>query len=131
MKIFRFTKTVGSTIPMKATFFITYIMIDGWAGIAAEILRLAPLITFHLKNTFLVKTEQDRQSAMDPGSLEFATSEPRIQLYFMLGHVYAPVTPLLLPFIVVFFAFSYLVFRHQVSSGNRLRHHILLLIINN
>ena len=78
---------------MKATFFITYIMIDGWAGIAAEILRLAPLITFHVKNTFLVKTEQDRQNAMDPGSLEFATSEPRIQLYFMLGHVYAPVTP--------------------------------------
>ncbi|KAE9621954.1 putative calcium-dependent channel, 7TM region phosphate [Lupinus albus] len=108
-----FTKTVGSTIPMKATFFITYIMVDGWAGIAAEILRLAPLITFHLKNTFLVKTEQDRENAMDPGSLEFATSEPRIQLYFMLGHVYSPVTPFLLPFIVVFFAFSYMVFRHQ------------------
>jgi len=100
---------------MKATFFITYIMIDGWAGIAAEILRLAPLITFHVKNTFLVKTEQDRQNAMDPGSLEFATSEPRIQLYFMLGHVYAPVTPFLLPFIVVFFAFAYMIFRHQVS----------------
>lgn len=100
---------------MKATFFITYIMIDGWAGIAAEILRLSPLITFHMKNTFLVKTEQDRQNAMDPGSLEFATSEPRIQLYFMLGHVYAPVTPFLLPFIVVFFAFAYMIFRHQVS----------------
>jgi hypothetical protein len=63
-----------------------------------------------------VKTEQDRKNAMDPGSLDFATSEPRIQLYFMLGHVYAPVTPLLLPFIVVFFAFSYMVYRHQVSS---------------
>ncbi|KAF1898245.1 hypothetical protein Lal_00033011 [Lupinus albus] len=112
----KFTKTVGSTIPMKATFFITYIMVDGWAGIAAEILRLAPLITFHLKNTFLVKTEQDRENAMDPGSLEFATSEPRIQLYFMLGHVYSPVTPFLLPFIVVFFAFSYMVFRHQIIN---------------
>ncbi|XP_028217724.1 CSC1-like protein At4g02900 isoform X2 [Glycine soja] len=111
-----FTKTVGSTIPMKATFFITYIMIDGWAGIAAEILRLSPLITFHMKNTFLVKTEQDRQNAMDPGSLEFATSEPRIQLYFMLGHVYAPVTPFLLPFIVVFFAFAYMIFRHQIIN---------------
>ncbi|XP_004493651.1 CSC1-like protein At4g02900 [Cicer arietinum] len=111
-----FTKTVGSTIPMKATFFITYIMLDGWAGIAGEILRLSSLISFHLKNTFLVKTEQDRQNAMDPGSLEFATSEPRIQLYFMLGHVYAPVTPLLLPFIVVFFAFSYMVFRHQIIN---------------
>jgi calcium permeable stress-gated cation channel len=100
---------------MKASFFITYIMVDGWAGIAAEILRLKPLIMFHVKNAFLVKTEQDRDQAMDPGSLDFASSEPRIQLYFLLGLVYAAVTPILLPFILVFFSFSYLVFRHQVS----------------
>lgn len=99
---------------MKATFFITYIMVDGWAGIAAEILRLVPLVVFHLKNAFLVKTEQDRQQAMDPGHLDFATSEPRIQFYFLLGLVYAAVAPILLPFIIVFFAFSYVVFRHQV-----------------
>ncbi|KAI4349548.1 hypothetical protein L6164_010126 [Bauhinia variegata] len=111
-----FTKTVGSTIPMKATFFITYIMVDGWSGIAGEILRLTPLITFHLKNAFLVKTEEDREQVMDPGSPAFATSEPRIQLYFMLGHVYAPVTPILLPFILIFFAFAYVVFRHQIIN---------------
>ncbi|OAY82336.1 CSC1-like protein [Ananas comosus] len=106
---------VGRSIPMKATFFISYIMVDGWAGIAAEIIRLKPLVIFHLKNTFLVKTEQDREQAMDPGCLEFASSEPRIQLYFLLGLVYAVVTPILLPFIIVFFSFSFLVFRHQLS----------------
>lgn len=99
---------------MKATFFITYIMVDGWSGIAAEIVRLAPLIVYHLKNAFLVKTEKDREEAMDAGSLTFSISEPRIQLYFLLGLVYAAVTPILLPFIVVFFAFAYVVFRHQV-----------------
>lgn len=111
-----FPKTVGVAIPMKATFFITYIMVDGWAGVAAEILRVVPLVLFHLKNTFLVKTEQDREQAMDPGSLDYATSEPRIQLYFLLGLVYSVVTPILLPFIVVFFGFSYLVFRHQIIN---------------
>lgn len=110
----RIPRTVGVSIPMKATFFITYIMVDGWTGIAAEIIRLKPLMVFHLKNTFLVKTEQDREQAMDPGSLEFATCEPRIQLYFLLGLVYTAVTPILLPFIVVFFALSYIVFRHQI-----------------
>ncbi|XP_068658671.1 CSC1-like protein At4g02900 [Aristolochia californica] len=109
-------KTVGASMPMKATFFITYIMVDGWAGIAAEILRLKPLIVFHLKNTLLVKTESDREQAMDPGSLDFASSEPRIQLYFLLGFVYSVVTPILLPFICVFFGFSYLVFRHQIIN---------------
>ncbi|KAJ4829129.1 hypothetical protein Tsubulata_011814 [Turnera subulata] len=109
-------KTVGVSIPMKATFFMSYTMVDGWAGIAAEILRLVPLIIFHLKNAFLVKTDQDREQAMDPGSIDFATSEPRIQLYFLLGLVYAAVTPLLLPFVIVFFAFSYVVFRHQIIN---------------
>ncbi|CAK9311664.1 unnamed protein product [Citrullus colocynthis] len=59
----RIPKTIGFTIPMKATFFITYIMVDGWAGIAGEIMMLKPLILFHLKNIFLVKTEKDREEA--------------------------------------------------------------------
>ncbi|KAK9989868.1 hypothetical protein SO802_030107 [Lithocarpus litseifolius] len=111
-----FAKTIGMSVPMKVTFFITYIMVDGWAGIAAEILRMVPLVIFHLKNTFLVKTERDREQAMDPGILSFATSEPLIQLYILLGLVYSVITPVLLPFIVAFFAFSYLIFRHQIIN---------------
>ncbi|CAN1811220.1 Calcium permeable stress-gated cation channel 1 [Linum perenne] len=99
-------KIIGVAIPMKATFFITYIMVDGWAGIAGEILMLKPLIIFHLKNFFLVKTEKDREEAMDPGSLGFNTGEP-------------PVTPILLPFILIFFAFAYVVFRHQPAVHGR------------
>ncbi|KAG8068902.1 hypothetical protein GUJ93_ZPchr0005g15291 [Zizania palustris] len=107
---------VGESIPMKATFFVTYVMVDGWAGVAAEVLRLKPLVMFHIKNAFLVRTEKDREEAMDPGSLNFGTTEPRIQLYFLLGLVYAVVTPILLPFIIVFFSLAYLVFRHQIIN---------------
>lgn len=109
-------KTIGVAVPMKATFFITYIMLDGWAGVAGEILRLKPLIIYHLKNTFLVKTEKDREEAMDAGSIGFNTGEPQIQFYVLLGLVYAVVTPVLLPFILVFFGFSFLVFRHQIIN---------------
>uniref|UniRef100_A0A0D9WKK4 CSC1/OSCA1-like 7TM region domain-containing protein n=1 Tax=Leersia perrieri TaxID=77586 RepID=A0A0D9WKK4_9ORYZ len=109
-------KTIGLAIPMKATFFITYVMVDGWTGIAGEILRLKALIFFHLKNFFLVKTEKDREEAMDPGSICFDSCEPRIQLYFLLGLAYAVVTPLLLPFILVFFGLAYVVYRHQIIN---------------
>ncbi|XP_052302676.1 CSC1-like protein At3g21620 isoform X2 [Populus trichocarpa] len=109
-------KTVGVSIPMKATFFITYIMVDGWAGVAGEILRLKPLIIYHLKNFFLVKTEKDKKEAMDPGTLGFNTGEPQIQLYFLLGLVYAVVSPILLPFIIVFFALAFVVYRHQIIN---------------
>lgn len=109
-------RTIGVSIPMKATFFITYIMVDGWAGIAAEILRLKPLVIFHLKNMFIVKTERDREKAMDPGSVDFPETIPSLQLYFLMGIVYAVVTPILLPFILVFFAFAYFVYRHQIIN---------------
>ncbi|XP_055821038.1 CSC1-like protein At1g32090 [Solanum dulcamara] len=109
-------RNIGVSIPMKATFFMTYIMVDGWAGIAGEILRLKPLVIFHLKNMFLVKTERDVERAMDPGSVDFPETLPSLQLYFLLGIVYAVVTPILLPFILVFFAFAYLVYRHQVIN---------------
>lgn len=109
-------QTIGVAIPMKATFFMTYIMVDGWAGVAGEILRLKPLIFYHLKNFFLVKTEKDREEAMDPGSIGFNTGEPQIQFYFLLGLVYAVVTPLLLPFILIFFGLAYVVYRHQIIN---------------
>ncbi|GLT80631.1 hypothetical protein SLA2020_520620 [Shorea laevis] len=112
----QFPRTIGVSIPMKATFFITYIMVDGWAGIAGEILRLKPLVIYHLKNMFLVKTERDREKAMDPGSVDFPETIPSLQLYFLLGIVYAVVTPILLPFILVFFALAYLVYRHQIIN---------------
>ena len=117
---YRIPRTIGVSIPMKATFFITYIMVDGWAGIASEILRLKPLVIFHLKNMFLVKTERDREKAMNPGSVDFPETLPSLQLYFLLGLVYAVVTPILLPFILVFFALAYLVYRHQVSLSTNL-----------
>ncbi|ONM00385.1 hypothetical protein Zm00014a_000873 [Zea mays] len=109
-------RTIGVAIPMKATFFMTYVMVDGWAGIANEILRVKALVIYHLKNMFIVKTERDRDRAMDPGSIGLGENLPSLQLYFLLGLVYAVVTPLLLPFIIVFFAFAFLVYRHQIIN---------------
>lgn len=114
----RIPRNIGVSIPMKATFFITYIMVDGWAAIACEILRFKHLVIFQLKNMFIVKTERDMEKAMNPGGVDFPETLPSLQLYFLLGIVYMVVTPILLPFILIFFAFAYFVYRHQVSSTN-------------
>lgn len=112
----RFPRTIGVSIPMKATFFMTYIMVDGWAGVAGDILRLKPLVIYHLKNMFIVKTDRDRQKAMNPGSIGLAKNLPTLQLYFLLGLVYAVVTPILLPFVLIFFILAFLVYRHQIIN---------------
>ncbi|XP_078438187.1 hyperosmolality-gated Ca2+ permeable channel 1.8-like isoform X2 [Wolffia australiana] len=109
-------RTIGLGIPMKATFFITFIMADGWTAIAFEILRLKPLVIFHLKNMFIIKTERDRERAVDPGGFDLRETLPTIELYFLLGLVYGVVSPILLPFVVVFFGFAFVVYRHQISN---------------
>ncbi|MFS8022645.1 putative calcium-dependent channel, 7TM region phosphate [Helianthus anomalus] len=102
---------------MKATFFIMYIMVDSWSGTAGEILRLKPLIIYHLKNFFLIKTEKDREEAMDPGSIGFNTREPQIQFYFVIGLIYAVVTPLLTnPLYSGFLRPCIFVYRHQIIN---------------
>ena len=65
---------------------------------------------------FLVKTEKDREAAMDPGSIGFNTSESQIQLYFLRGLVYTVSAPLLLPFILVFFALVYIFYSHHIIN---------------
>ncbi|KAL7603822.1 hypothetical protein Lser_V15G19079 [Lactuca serriola] len=56
---------------------------------------------------------------MDPGSLLWPVTEPRLQFYFLLGLVYSTITPILFPFIIVFFAFDYMFFRHQWVHINK------------
>ncbi|GAU38250.1 hypothetical protein TSUD_119300 [Trifolium subterraneum] len=80
-------RTIGVSIPMKATFFMTHIML------------------------------KPREIEERPWILGLWTIPKLFQafkLYFLLGIVYAVVTPILLPFILVFFAFAYSVYRHQI-----------------
>lgn len=99
---------------MKATFFITYIMVDGWAGAAFEILRPLPLLIYHIRNLLFVDTDANKMHAMDPGPIIFYIGLSQLLLYFLMGLVYSVITPIILPFIVVFFALNYVVNRHQV-----------------
>eukprot|EP00897_Mesotaenium_endlicherianum_P000463 jgi/Mesen1/10417/ME000818S09896 len=93
----------GNTIPIKATFFMTYTMVDAWAGLSAEIFRLFPLIMYHTQ-------------AMRVTGVSYAEGFPQLELYYLLGLVYCTITPLLLPFLLVFFGFGYIVYRNQVIN---------------
>ncbi|KAL8138799.1 hypothetical protein V2J09_004800 [Rumex salicifolius] len=44
-----------------------------------------------VNNMFLVKTERDREKAMYPGSVDYPETLPCLQLYFLLGLVYAAI----------------------------------------
>jgi hypothetical protein len=64
-------ETLGNAIPSKSSFFITYIMVDGWAGFPAELLRLWPLLLYHIRVAFFVVTDRDRDNAMNVQRLQY------------------------------------------------------------
>lgn len=113
----RFLDTLADSIPQKGTFFITYIMVDGWSGPAGEILRLWPLVMYHIRNSLFCKTERDRLRATSPGTMSLDQTLPQLQLYFLMGLVYSVITPVILPFIVIFMGFAFVVYRYQVRTG--------------
>ncbi|XP_031503048.1 CSC1-like protein At1g32090 [Nymphaea colorata] len=103
-------KTIGVSVPTKATFFITYIMLDGWSAVATVLLRTKSLALYHLR------TEKDREQAMEQENIGIPENLPRLHLYFLLGLVYAVVSPILLPFVIIFFGLGFLVYRHQIIN---------------
>lgn len=110
----RIPSTFGNAIPGKATFFTTYIMVDGWSGLAFELTRLFPLVYFHARAAVFLRTEKDLDKATPAGNVCYETVFPQLGLYFLLGLVYATSSPLILPFLIFFFGFGYIIYRHQV-----------------
>lgn len=115
--ITRFLNTLALSIPQKASFFITYIMVDGWSGPAGEILRLWPLVKYHIRNSLFCRTERDKLRAASPGTLTLDQALPQLQLYFLMGLVYSVITPVIIPFIIIFLAFGFVVYRYQVIEA--------------
>lgn len=109
----RIPNALGVSIPMKATFFMTYIMIDGWTSNAAEIFRLLPLLIYHLQNS-RVQTDKERVKVIPATPPQYNIVLSRVSLYFLIGLVYAIISPLILPFLCVYFALGYIVYRNQV-----------------
>ncbi|CAM6101640.1 unnamed protein product [Calypogeia fissa] len=105
---------LGKAIAQRATFFITYIMVDGWTNNAAELVRVKPFLLYHFKVATMVRTEEDRDRATPVGSIRYTVAVPRLGLYFLLGFVYSTISPLILPFIIIYLLAAYVVYRNQV-----------------
>lgn len=95
---------------------MTYILVDGWANTGAEILRLCPLLRYHVAHVIFVQSEKDQMKILPASPPDHTVILDLLSLFFffLLGLVYAIISPLILPFLCIFFAFGYLVYRNQV-----------------
>lgn len=89
---------------------MTYVMTSGWTGLSCELLQPVPLIGNWLFKSVLMKEED----FVRPVTFSFHTEVTRVLLFGLLGFTFCILAPLILPFLLIYFCFAFLVYRNQV-----------------
>ncbi|XP_076950622.1 hyperosmolality-gated Ca2+ permeable channel 2.1-like [Bidens hawaiensis] len=103
---------LAELIPRQASFFMTYVMTSGWSGLSFELLQPVPLVGNWLFKCVLMKDEDFVQ----PITFAFHTEVTRVLLFGLLGFTFCILAPLILPFLLVYFCFAFLVYRNQIMN---------------
>jgi len=99
---------------IQASFFITYVLTSGWAGLSAELLQLFSLV-YNLFKKILFRSEDDPNYVQ---SFPYYTEVPKVLLFGLIGFTCSIFAPLILPFLLVYFTLGYLVYRNQVNPSS-------------
>eukprot|EP00050_Salpingoeca_kvevrii_P022373 m.125414 g.125414 ORF g.125414 m.125414 type:complete len:394 (-) comp9690_c0_seq2:363-1544(-) len=105
---------LGNAIPATGNFFINYVMLEALSVFPLELLQLGPLIVSWFKLKYLAKTEREREEAEDPGPYDYGVALPSQLLVILVGLTYSTVAPAIIPFLIFYFFFGYVTYRHQL-----------------
>ncbi|RDY11770.1 CSC1-like protein, partial [Mucuna pruriens] len=97
-------------VPAQASFFITYVVTQGWTSVSSELFRVIPFIFSWITRPF-TSTDDDFEVPSTP----YHKDIPRILFFGLLGITYFFLAPLILPFLLAYFCLAYIIFRNQVS----------------
>ncbi|XP_020575065.1 CSC1-like protein ERD4 [Phalaenopsis equestris] len=107
---------LADSLPPNATFFVTYVALQFFVGFGLELSRLVPLIIFHLKKKYLCKTEAEVKEAWAPGDFGYATRVPGNMLIMIVVFCYSVISPIIIPFGVIYFGLGWLIARNQALN---------------
>nr|XP_043615619.1 CSC1-like protein HYP1 [Erigeron canadensis]XP_043615620.1 CSC1-like protein HYP1 [Erigeron canadensis] len=99
-------------VPGQATFFITYVVTNGWTNTSSELFRLMPLVSSYMGRIFSAETGEN----FEVPSLPYSSEIPSILLFGLLGITYFFLSPLILPFLLVYYCLAYIIYRHQLLN---------------
>lgn len=103
---------LAELIPRQASFFMTYVMTSGWSGLSFELLQPVGLLGNWLFKCVLMKEEDFCR----PVTFSFHTEVTRVLLFGLLGFTFCILAPLILPFLLIYFCFAFLVYRNQIMN---------------
>ncbi|KAM0951425.1 putative calcium-dependent channel, 7TM region phosphate [Dioscorea sansibarensis] len=115
LEIFYDPKTIPSKlavlVPAQASFFIAYV-VTSWASLSSELTFLFTLVGNFICRPCL----KSHDGEFHAPSITYHSEIPRILLFGLLGLTYFILAPLILPFILVFLCFGYIIYRNQLLN---------------
>ncbi|XP_073107245.1 CSC1-like protein HYP1 [Elaeis guineensis] len=98
-------------VPAQASFFIAYV-VTSWTSLSSELTRMILLIVDLItRNCSRCKSDE-----VQIPSIPYHSEIPRLLVFGLLGLVYFILTPLILPFLLVFFCVGYIIYRNQLLN---------------
>ena len=104
---------LGDSIPKVSSYFINYVLLLALSGFPLELLRPVPLLLGNFKRTRALTAFQFR-SSWAPGAFFYAGHGAQDLLVFLIGLIFLPIAPLVVPIVAIYFASGYVVFKHQL-----------------
>ncbi|KAJ6936436.1 CSC1-like protein HYP1 [Populus alba x Populus x berolinensis] len=105
-------RVLAEAVPGQASFFISYVVTSGWTNLSSELFRLIPLVCSFWKRLFSGKDGDE----FEVPSIPYYNDIPSILFFGLLGITYFFLSPLILPFLLVYFCLGYIIFRNQLLN---------------
>jgi len=103
------------SIPKQSTYFISFFLVQTFTGMPMLLLDIGPLVVGQLKLRFMAHTEKAVRAAKKgcylPFKYDFETPDPLLML--LIGVAYSTITPLIVPFAILYFIAAQAVFRYK------------------
>ncbi|XP_065670780.1 uncharacterized protein LOC100213564 isoform X3 [Hydra vulgaris] len=111
---FELPSYLAKSLPSQAGFFLNYITLMSFVGLAIELTRIVPLIVFTINIKFFAHSQRQIQEAWKPKGAEYEIMYSQVLLFFLIGLSYSILSPIIIPFFVLYNLFGYIVWTHQL-----------------
>ncbi|KAK7309817.1 hypothetical protein RJT34_06865 [Clitoria ternatea] len=95
-------------VPAQASFFITYVVTQGWTSVSSELFLVFPFIM-----SLITKPFSRSDDEFEVPSIPYHRDLPRVLFFGLLGITYFFLAPLILPFLLAYFCLAYIIYRNQ------------------
>lgn len=96
------------TVPAQASFFIAYVVTSGWTSVSTELFRIIPFF-----GSLITKPCKSPDDEFEVPPFPYYRDIPRLLFFGLLGITYFFLAPLILPFLLIYFCLTYIIYRNQ------------------